>query len=117
MWQYVIKILLTSVLVVAIFEMSKRWTLMGAVMASLPLTSILAMIWLYVDTGSSQKVSDLSWGIFWVVIPSLIFFVALPTMMKMGWNFWFALCGSCFVTAISYFGYIKVLTKLGVDFS
>lgn len=117
MWQYVAKVVVTALVVVAISEMAKRWTLMGAVMASLPLTSILALIWLYVDTGSTTKVSDLSWGIFWVVIPSLLFFVSFPMLIKWGTNFWLSLGGASAVTALAYFGYIKMLTKLGVNLS
>ena len=75
MWQYLIKIIVTAVLVVLISEAAKRWTLLGAIIASLPLTSILAMVWLYLDTKNVEKVATLSWGIFWVVIPSLAFFV------------------------------------------
>ena len=117
MWQYAAKIALTALVVVAISEVAKRWTLMGAVIASLPLTSILALVWLYVDTKSMSKVSDLSWGIFWVVIPSLLFFVTFPMLIKWGANFWLSLGGACAVTALGYFGYIKMLTKLGVNFS
>ena len=62
---------MTAVLVVAISEVAKRSSLLGAVLASIPLTSVLAMIWLYADTGDAEKVADLATGIFWLVLPSL----------------------------------------------
>lgn len=115
MWQYAIKILITSILVIAISEAAKRWTLLGAVIASLPLTSILAMIWLYVDTASIERVNSLSHGIFWVVIPSLLFFLLLPVFTKLGLNFWISLGTASFCTALAYWGYVKILTKAGIE--
>ena len=115
MWQYAIKILITSILVIAISEAAKRWTLLGAIIASLPLTSILAMVWLYVDTGSVEKVNALSHGIFWVVIPSLLFFLLFPIFTKLGLSFWFSLGTSSFCTAITYWGYVKILPKIGIE--
>lgn len=114
MWQYAIKVLLTAVLVVAISEAAKRWTLLGAVVASLPLTSILAMVWLYMDTKNIEKVSSLSMGIFWAVIPSLIFFALFPYFSKMGWQFWSSLGASIGCTALGYWGYVLILGRLGV---
>lgn len=114
MWQYALKVIITAILVVAISEAAKKWTLLGAVIASLPLTSILAMIWLYVDTSNLAKVSSLSQGVFWVVMPSLVFFLLFPMFVKFGLNFWMSLGVSSFCTAIAYLGYIKAIEKLGV---
>ena len=57
-----IKIAVTAILVVAISEVAKRSSLLGAVLASIPLTSVLAMIWLYVDTGDPEKAAELATG-------------------------------------------------------
>lgn len=114
MLQLGIKVIVTAILVVCISEAAKRWTLLGAVIASLPLTSMLAMIWLYLDTKSVEKVSELSWGIFWVVVPSLFFFVLFPLFTKLGWQFWPSLGASVAGTAFSYWAYIQLLGRLGV---
>lgn len=116
MLQYGIKVIVTAILVVCISEAAKRWTFLGAVIASLPLTSVLAMIWLYIDTRSVEKVSELSWGIFWIAVPSLIFFILFPTFAKIGWRFWPSLGTSVLGTAIGYLTYIKCLGLLGVKF-
>ncbi len=79
---YLLKLAISALLIVLISEVSKRFTLVGGLLASLPLVSYLAMIWLYVDTGSSQKVADLSWSIFWLVLPSLSLFIFLPLLLK-----------------------------------
>ncbi len=81
MTQYIIKILLTTALVVAISEVSKRSSLIGGLLASLPLVSFIAMIWVYLETKDSARVAALSISIFWLVLPSLVFFLALPPLL------------------------------------
>lgn len=114
MWQYIIKILLTATVVVAISEIAKRNTLWGAVLASLPLTSLLAFVWFYVDTHDAQRVADLSQGIFWLVLPSLSLFVLLPFLLRSGWNFWSSLAVACVATAAAYFGVMWCLQKFNI---
>lgn len=114
MWQYIIKILLTAGVVVAVSEIAKRSTFWGAALASLPLTSLLAFIWLYLDTGDARRVADLSNGIFWLVIPSLLLFVALAFLLRSGWGFWYSLGVSSVVTAAAYFGMVWCLGRLGI---
>ena len=114
MWQYVWKVLVTAVVVVAVSEVSKRTTFWGAVIASLPLTSLLAFVWLYLGTGDTQRVGDLSQTVFWLVLPSLIFFVALPVLLRSGVGFWPGLLGACLATAAAYAGTVWCLGQLGI---
>jgi hypothetical protein len=100
--QYAVKVALTAILVVAITEVSKRSTAWGALLASLPLTSLLAFVWLYLDTGNAGKVAELSHEIFWLVIPSLPLFLLLPILLRIGWNFWGSLLAASGVTAACY---------------
>ena len=72
-----LKLIITSVVIVSVSEIAKRSSTFAAMLAALPLTSILAMIWLYVDTKDSVKIIDLSYGIFWLVLPTLLFFILL----------------------------------------
>ncbi len=85
--QYLIKIIITALIVTGISELGKRFSPLAAILASLPLTSILAFIWLYHDTKDSQKVIDLSYGIFWMVFPSLLFF-SIAVFIKEGNWIW-----------------------------
>ncbi|HAF00144.1 MAG TPA: hypothetical protein DCO68_12010 [Methylophilaceae bacterium] len=114
MWQYTLKIIISAVVLVAVSELAKRNSLWGAALASIPLTSLLAFVWLYIDTGDIQRVSALSQSIFWLVLPSLILFVALPLLLRGGVNFWLSLAISCIVTAAAYFGMLKLLGMLGI---
>lgn len=112
--EYAVKILLSSVLLVAISEVAKRSSLMGALLASLPLTSLLAFVWLYLDTGDVSKVAALSSGIFWLVLPSLVLFIVLPQLLKSGWSFWASLASAMLATLAAYFLMLWVLRKFGI---
>ena len=113
--QYTIKVLITAVVVVAVSELGKRSSFWGAVLASLPLTSLLAFVWLYRGTGNVEAVVSLSHGIFWLVLASLPLFLILPAMLKSGVSFWPAFGASCLVTAGLYFGLVWVLRRFGVQ--
>ena len=88
---YVFKVAISALLIVAIAEISKRSSFIGALLASVPLVSVLAMVWLYVDTRDSDKVAALASGVFWLVLPSLALFIALPLMLKQGYNFYLSM--------------------------
>lgn len=113
---YIIKVLLSAVTIVLVSEIAKRSTLFGALVASLPLTSILALVWLYLDTKNIEKVSALSQGIFWIFIPSLMFFISFPILLKYSLSFWISMGGAVALTACTYWLYIKILMRLGIDF-
>ena len=99
---FLLKTLLTALIVAGVSELARRYSLMAAALASLPLTSILAMVWLYRDTGDSAKIAALSQDIFWLVLPSLLFFLLLPLLLKMGWRFYPALLVSCLAMSAAY---------------
>jgi len=109
------KVILTSVLVVAVSEAAKRSALFGAIIASVPLTSVLAMIWLYVDTGDAEKVARLATGIFWLVLPSLVLFVSLPILLRAGIDFYASLAASVALTIAAYFTMIYTLKLVGIE--
>lgn len=99
---YLVKIAVTSTVVVIISEISRRSSLAGAVLASVPIVSVLAMIWLYVDTRDVTQVSALSRDIVWLVLPSLVLFVLLPLLLKRGVGFYPSLSVSIGATVLAY---------------
>jgi uncharacterized membrane protein (GlpM family) len=111
-----LKVAITALIVVVIAEVAKRSTFIAAIVASLPLTSLFAMIWLYADTGDAQKVADLAGGIFWLVLPSLALFIALPLMLRAGWPFSISLLAASALTVACYFAMIAILKRLGIAF-
>jgi hypothetical protein len=110
MMQYVVKVLITTALVVAVSEVSKRSTLIGGLVASLPVVSLLAMIWLYIDTKDAGKVVALSTSIFWLVLPSLAFFLALPPLLRAKMNFYVA-CGVGLALMLVCYGVVLAVLK------
>lgn len=88
---FTIKTLITALIVVLVSELSRRYSLVAAALASLPLVSILAFVWIYLEEKETQKLIGLSQDIFWLVLPSLAFFVIFPLLLKHAWPFWGAL--------------------------
>jgi hypothetical protein len=87
----VIKAAISGVIVALVSEVARRYPGWGGLIASLPLTSLLAMIWLWRDTGDSLRIAELSSSIFWVILPSLPLFLVLPALLRSGMAFWVAL--------------------------
>ena len=115
MTYYLVKLILSAGIIVAVSETAKRSTLIGAIIASLPLVTILSFFWLYVETKNIEKISQLSMSIFWLVIPSLTFLLILPQLLKMQLNFYICLALSSTVMIGFYFAMIAGLKKLGVS--
>ena len=111
---YLTKIAITTVLIVAISEIAKRSSFAGALLASIPLISVLAMIWLYIDTKDIAKVSSLSTSIFWFVLPSLVLFIALPLLLKQGLHFYLSISIAIGITIGTYWLMVVVLNHYGV---
>lgn len=112
---YLTKLAITAVLIVLISEISRRSSLIGAILASIPLVSVLAMVWLYVDTKDVEKISALATGIFWLVIPSLALFITLPVLLKIGINFYLSMGISIAITVGCYFLMITALEYYGIN--
>lgn len=115
MTQYLIKVVLSAFVIATVAEVSKRSTLIGGIVVSLPLTSILSLIWLYMDTKDVTKVAQLSNSILWLVLPSLILFLVLPLMLKTKAGFTISLLTACTATALGYAGLVVMLKKFGVE--
>ncbi len=114
MWYYIIKVITSSIIIVAISEISKRSSLIGSILASIPLISFLAFIWLYIETKDIAKIADLSTSIFWLVIPSLSFFLLFPYLLKRNIQFFLAMTIAAIVMIISYFLMLFLLKKFGI---
>ena len=108
MLYFIIKTLITALVVAGVSELSRRYNMLAALLVSLPLTSILAFIWIYWDTQDNSKIIELSYSVFWLVLPSLAFFLILPFLLKHGLSFSLAMIASIAVTAVFYGGGIWV---------
>ncbi|HPV14259.1 MAG TPA: DUF3147 family protein [Candidatus Cloacimonadota bacterium] len=90
MLYYLLKVLISAGLIVLVSEISKRNSLAGAILASVPLVSFLAILWMYLETKDTKQIAALSTDIFWLVLPSLLFFVLFPLLLKRNLNFYLA---------------------------
>ncbi len=108
---YALKVLISAVLILVVSEVSKRSSLLGAIFASLPLVSFLAILWMYRETKDTRQIAALSTDIFWLVLPSLLFFVLFPVLLKRSVNFYLAFGISAAVMVAGYF-LMNLLLKL-----
>ncbi|WP_354070321.1 DUF3147 family protein [Caulobacter sp. 1776] len=109
-----IKAAISGVIVAAVAEISKRYPGLGGLVASLPLVSVLGMIWLWRDTRDPIRLADHATGTFWFVLPSLPMFLLIPAMLKRGAPFWAALIVGCGLTMALYAAMVWAGPKLGL---
>ena len=114
MTQTILKFVISAAVIVAVSEISKRSSFIGGLLASLPLTALLAFIWLWRDTHDSAKIAALATSIFWLVWPSLVLFIALPVLLKRGVAFWPSLGISMMAMLASYGAMVFGLGKFGI---
>ena len=82
---------------------------------SLPLISILAFIWLWRDTGDSERIAALAQSTFWFVLPTLPMFLVLPALLRNGMGFWPALGLACLITLALYAATVWTLGRFGIS--
>ena len=87
----ILKAAISGILIAIASEVARRYPNWGGLIVSLPLTSILAMLWLWRDTGDPERIAGLSMGAFWFVLPSLPMFAVLPILLRSALGFWAAL--------------------------
>ena len=112
---YFLKVLLSAVVITLISEIAKRHSGFAALLASLPLTTLLAFVWLHLDATPPERIADLASQIFWLVIPSLVLFLTLPALLRHGCNFWASLGLAMAATSAAYLALLPVLRRFGVN--
>jgi hypothetical protein len=111
---YIVKLVTSAAIIVVVSETAKRSGYWGGVLASLPLISVLAIIWLHLETHDTQKVAALARSTIWFVLPSFTFFILLPVLLRAGRTFAASMAVALAGTALSYVVLAAVLQKLGV---
>ena len=113
---FFLKTIISAIIIVAVSEIAKKYTWTAAIIVSLPLTSLLAFIWLYWDTKDYQKVIELSYSTIVMSIPFFVFFIVLPILLKFKQNFVFSLIVSIISTAIAYAIFMFIIKKFNFNF-
>jgi hypothetical protein len=109
-----IKATLSGAVIAAASEVARRWPGWGALIVSLPLVSVLAMIWLWRDTHDPVRVAAQSEAIFWFILPSLPMFLLIPLLMRQGFSFGLSLAAGCALTVVLYLAMTTIGPKFGL---
>ena len=109
-----IKAALSGIIIALVSEIAKRQPGFGALVASLPLISILGMIWLWRDTHDVGRMASHVEATFWYVLPSLPMFLIVPALLRRGLPFWPALGVGCAVTIGLYLSMTVIGPRFGL---
>ena len=108
------KIGLTALIIFAVVQVSERNTLLAAILASIPIVSVLAMMWMNHEGQSAPEIAGFAKDIVWFVIPSLLLFIVMPLLIERGWEFYPALGAGLMTTIIGYLVMIQIMEKYGL---
>jgi len=109
------KYLITAFIIVFVSEIAKRNDKLGALISSLPLVTILVMIWLYLENQSTEKITNHAYYTFWYVIPTLPMFLVIPYLLSRGYSFAMALSISIIITFFCFILTAYTAKFFGVD--
>ncbi|MGZ8209721.1 MAG: DUF3147 family protein [Burkholderiales bacterium] len=109
------KYAITAFVIVLVSELAKRSDKVGALIASLPMVTVMVMIWLYVEHQGTEKIANHAYYTFWYVLPTLPMFLLVPYLLRNGLNFWLALSAGAALTIVLFAGMIVAVRHFGVD--
>jgi hypothetical protein len=105
---------LSGLIVAAVSTIARRYPGFGALVASLPLVSVLGMIWLWHDRPDAENMAAHAGATFWFVLPSLPMFLLIPALLRQGVPFWVALIAGCVLTIALYLLMAWVAPRFGL---
>jgi hypothetical protein len=115
MLYFTIKCLLSGFIIAVVSEVARRSPTLGALIVSLPLVSLLGILWLWRDTKDIDRIAIHAETTFWYVLPSLPMFLVLPAMLRAGIGFWPSLGASCLLTVALYLATAWTLGRFGIS--
>ncbi|RAN79977.1 hypothetical protein B5P43_12205 [Bacillus sp. SRB_336] len=108
------KYLITAAVVVIVSEAAKRSDRLGGLIAALPLVTVLALIWLYVERQPQVKIANHAWYTFWYVVPTLPMFLAFPMLLpRLG--FWPTLLACVVITVACFWLFALLVRRFGIE--
>jgi hypothetical protein len=109
------KLVLSAAIIVIVTKIQWFNDRLSALLIALPLSSLLAMIWMHGEGQSPQRLANHAEGTFWFVLPTLPMFLILPWMLRKGWGFWPSLLANCLLTTGFFWLTVAVLRRFGLD--
>ena len=110
-----VKLLVTALVILFVTKIQLFNDRLSALLIALPLTSLVAMVWMNAEKQSTERIANHAEGTFWFVLPTLPMFLILPWMLRQGWGFWPALGANCAITIGCFWLTVFVLRQFGVD--
>ncbi len=114
MWYLFLKAGISAGVIVGVSEIARRNNFAASWLHSLPLVSLLAFVWIYLETRDTALIARHAQGTFWFVIPTLPMFLGMPWLLRHGWGFWPSLLAGIVLTALLYLLTMRLLTASGV---
>lgn len=108
------KVAISALLIAIVSTVARKQPALGALIASLPLVSVLGMIWLWLETRDPVRMEQHVTATFWYVVPSLPMFLLIPALMRAGLSFWWSLLAGCLLTAGLYLSTVAIASRFGV---
>lgn len=110
----VTKYLITAAVIVLVSEAAKRSDRLGGLLGALPMVTLLALIWLYVEHQPAQKIANHAWYTFWYVVPTLPMFLVFPALLpRLG--FWFTLLACAAITVACFALFALAVRRFGIQ--
>lgn len=108
------KYFLTALVVVAVSELARRSDKLGSFVAALPMVTLLALVWLYLENQPQEKIANHAWYTFWYVLPTLPMFLVFPVLLpRLG--FWLTLIACVLITVLCFGLFVLVLRRFGIE--
>jgi hypothetical protein len=111
---FIAKALISGLIIAIVSEVARRSATMGALVASLPLVSVIGMIWIWSQTHDKTRIADHAGATFWYVLPSMPMFLVMPLLIRSGMGFWAALGVGCTLTIVLYLVLIGLAHRFGL---
>lgn len=110
-----VKLLVSAAVIVAVTKVQLFNDKLSALLIALPITSLVAMVWMHAEKQEPQRIANHAEGTFWFVLPTLPMFLVLPWMLRHGWGFWAALGANCLLTTGLFWMTVLVLRRFGMN--
>ncbi len=111
----VAKLILTAFVILFVTKIQLFSDRLSALLIALPLTSLLAMIWMHAEKQDAKSIANHAENTFWFVLPTLPMFLVLPWMLRSGWGFGIALVANCVMTVMLFLGLVLILKRAGIS--
>ena len=109
------KILLSALIIVIVNKVQLFNDRLSALLIALPLTSLIALLWMHHAGQTTERLANHAEGTFWFVLPTLPMFLIFPWMLRNHWGFWTALAANCAITIALFWITVVVLRRFGID--